>query len=106
MQNLITRKSECKLPQAGMLIKSPKEITKRARKEAGPKYCIVVKPFHSSFLPYKQIIFKGVTFSDDFSIELIRNNDAVVIESDHAQKPEQLAHLFHANDIASYRLMS
>ena len=73
---LVTRKSECKSRTANeILIKSPKEIAANLKHSNTPKYCIIVKPFHLSFQPYKQIIFKGVTLSDDFSIELIRNNE-------------------------------
>lgn len=91
----VTRKSECKRSSAPeLLIKSPKEITVRSRKEHSPKYCIIVKPFHESFLPYKQIIFKGVTLSDDFSIELIRSNESIVI-SDATTHPE---HIIHSNN--------
>ena len=95
---LVTRKSECKhiLPGQG-LVKSPKEITKKIRKETTPKYCIIVKPFHASFLPYKQIIFRGVTFSDDFSIELIRNNEPVVVTDDSNKDTAIAANLFHIN---------
>jgi len=78
---LVTRKSDCKRPvEMGMFIKSPKEITKQHSIGTEPKYCIIVKPFHLSFLPYRQIVFRGVTFSDDFSIELIRNGDPVASE--------------------------
>ena len=102
---LVTRKSECKhLANTGMLIKSPKEINRSNHKEATPKYCIIVKPFHSSFLPYKQIVFRGVTFSDDFSIELIRNNESVVV--DRAYEEAELAeHIFHSNGDATFRIM-
>jgi hypothetical protein len=102
---LVTRKSECKHPaDQGMLIKSPKEITRHNHKEAATKYCIIVKPFHDSFLPYKQIVFRGVTFSDDFSIELIRNNEPVVIDR-HYDEAELAEHIFHSNGDATFRLM-
>ncbi|MCD6011341.1 MAG: hypothetical protein K0Q79_1203 [Flavipsychrobacter sp.] len=90
----VTRKSECKRSTQDVLIKSPKEISRRASKVHTPKYCIIVKPFHESFLPYKQIVFRGVTFSDDFSIELIRSNDSVIINN-ASLHPE---HIFHSNN--------
>jgi hypothetical protein len=100
---LVTRKSECKRnAPIDVLIKSPKEITKRAQREHVPKYCIIVKPFHESFLPYKQIVFRGVTLSDDFSIELIRSNEPVIIGGQHSH----LEHLFQSNNKNSFRLMS
>ena len=102
---LVTRKSQCKShSDIGFLIKSPKEIAKNKKKESAQKYCIIVKPFHASFLPYRQIVFRGVTFSDDFSIELIRNNEAVLIADETQQ--EQLSNIFHANGNASFRIMS
>ncbi len=104
--HLVTRKSECKhLPEPGMLIKSPKEITKNYRKESAPKYCIIVKPFHNSFLPYKQIVFRGVTFSDDFSIELIRNSGALDIR-EQITEHEDAEHIFHSNGDATFRIMT
>ena len=100
---LVTRKSQCKgHTDAGLLIKSPKEIARS--KKSVHKYCIIVKPFHTSFLPYKQIVFRGVTFTDDFSIELIRNNEAVVIANETEQ--EQVGNIFHANSNATFRIMS
>lgn len=100
---LVTRKSECKRnAPIDVLIKSPKEITKRAQREHVPKYCIIVKPFHESFLPYKQIVFRGVTLSDDFSIELIRSNEPVIIGGQRSH----LEHLFQSNNKNSFRLMS
>ena len=100
---LITRKSECKRTMAPELfIKSPKEISKKIQRSDAPKYCIIVKPFHESFLPYKQIVFRGVTFSDDFSIELIRNNEPVIVEKISSNSME---HLFHNNNNATFRLM-
>jgi len=101
---LITRKSECKRTQTNdLLIKSPKEINKMSRRETTPRYCIIVKPFHESFLPYKQIIFRGVTFSDDFSIELIRNNEPVIIKND---RQDILSGIFHSDDNTTFRIMS
>jgi hypothetical protein len=98
---LVTRKSDCKRPaDEGMFIKSPKEISRKV-KENTPKYCIIVKPFHASFLPYRQIVFKGVTFSDDFSIELIRNADPVIIQQNH----DAAESLIHADGNATFRLM-
>lgn len=100
---LVTRKSECKRnAPIDVLIKSPKEITKRGHREHVPKYCIIVKPFHESFLPYKQIVFRGVTLSDDFSIELIRSNEPVIINN----SIDHLEHVFHSNNRNSFRLMS
>lgn len=101
---LVTRKSECKRQIADdVLIKSPREITKKMVKAEAPKYCIIVKPFHASFLPYKQIVFRGVTFSDDFSIELIRNNDAVVISNNAGTN---VANVFHNNGQAVFKVMN
>lgn len=103
---LVTRKSECKrLPDAAMLIKKPKDAKKIAKPSA-PKYCIIIKPFHSSFLPYKQIVFRGVTFSDDFSIELIRNNEPSIAHDNIFIKPDEAAHLFHTSGSSGFKLMS
>jgi hypothetical protein len=97
---LVTRKSECKRHTGmGMFIKSPKEITKKHDGTGEPKYCIIVKPFHASFLPYRQIIFRGVTFSDDFSIELIRNNEPVIVAHN---EPNSI--VMHANENGSFRI--
>ncbi len=97
---LITRKSECKRQTANeVFIKSPKEITKN-HSHNEPKYCIIVKPFHLSFLPYNKIVFKGVTLSDDFSIELIRNNEPVTIE----QEPQADEVVFYGTGNGSFRV--
>src|SRR4051812_41762746 len=102
---LVTRKSECKhYAEPGLLIKSPKEIIRNHTGETAPKYCIIVKPFHNSFLPYKQIVFRGVTFSDDFSIELIRNNDTIILDK-HYEDAELAEHIFHSNGDATFRVM-
>lgn len=99
---LVTRKSECKKIAGGeVLIKSPRDINRKITDHHTPKYCIIVKPFHESFLPYKQIVFRGVTFSDDFTIELIRGNEAMIICN--RINPEGL---FHADNNDSFRLMS
>ncbi len=104
---LVTRKSECKrLVDSSMLIKSKKEITKKMTKATSPKYCIIVKPFHSSFLPYKQIVFRGVTFSDDFSIELIRNADDVIAHQEHTQINDSLTNVFHTSGQAIFKVMN
>ncbi len=101
----VTRKSDCKRNTEEVLIKSPKEITKRASIPGGSKYCIIVKPFHASFLPYKQIIFRGVTFSDDFSIELIRNNEPLIIaDSRHADTAHSIERMMHIGNRATYKI--
>ena len=98
---LVTRKSECK-KTAGfdVLIKSPRDIVRKITDHHTPKYCIIVKPFHESFLPYKQIVFRGVTFADDFSIELIRGNEAVIIGN--RANPESM---FQTDNEDTFRLM-
>jgi len=100
----ITRKSACKKQTTDVLIKSPREITKNTPGFSAPKYCIIVKPFHTSFLPYKQIIFRGVTFSDDFSIELIRNNEAVIIENSHTHTMAEQESLFLSCNKAAFKI--
>ncbi len=103
---LVTRKSECKRATADeLLIKSPKEINKRHNNTMTPKYCIIVKPFHASFMPYKQIVFRGVTFTDDFSIELIRNNDAVIIGNNNHEHLS-LTNIFQADGHSSFRIIN
>lgn len=100
---LVTRKSECRRNATGdVLIKSPKEITKKHTRSS--KYCIIVKPFHASFLPYKQIVFRGVTFSDDFSIELIRNNETVLISNNNMNEL-QATNIFQQNGENSFRII-